>query len=137
MANETPTWEAEKEEAPVVEGAERTRERRAYIPRSDIYETGEAIIVLADMPGADEDSVEITLEKNVLTINAYSSTPDVSGHELVYAEYESGDYTRRFSLSDQIDQGKIEASLRDGVLRLVLPKSEPAKARKIMVSAGQ
>lgn len=136
MANETPTWEAKKEEAPIAEGAERTRERRAYIPRSDIYETGEDIIVLADLPGVDEDSVEITLEKNVLTINAYSSASDIGGYELAYAEYESGDYTRRFSLSDQIDQSRIEASLRDGVLRLVLPKAEPAKARKITVSAG-
>ena len=136
MANELPTFEAEKEEVPTVEGAERIRERRAFIPRSDIFETEDAIFVLADMPGVDENSVELTLEKNVLTINAYTEAPSLGEYELAYAEYESGDYTRRFSLSDQIDQSKIEASLRDGVLKLVLPKSEPAKARKITISAA-
>jgi len=136
MVNEVPTLEAQKEEAPVVEGTERTRERRAYIPRSDIYETDDTIVVLADMPGVDEESIEITLEKNVLTITAYAESSDLDGYELVYAEYESGDYTRRFTLSDQIDQTKIEASLRDGVLKLMLPKAEPAKARTIKVKAG-
>ncbi len=135
MTNEVPTLEAQKEEAPVLEGAERTRERRAYVPRSDIYETEDAIFVLADMPGVDEDSVEITLAKNVLTITAYAESSDLGDYEPVYAEYESGDYTRRFSLSDQIDQAKIEASLRDGVLKLMLPKAEPARARTIKVKA--
>lgn len=136
MANEMPTLEAAKEEAPAVEGAERTRERRAFVPRADIFETADAIVVLADMPGVDGDAVEITLEKNVLTINAYADEPAADGFEIAYAEYEAGDYTRRFSLSDQIDQSGIVASMHDGVLRLVLPKAEPVKARKIAVKSA-
>ncbi len=136
MANEMPTLEAEKEEVPTFEGAERTRERRAFVPRADIFETADAIVVLADMPGVDGDAVEITLEKNVLTINAYVDEPTADGFEIAYAEYEAGEIAYAEYVSDQIDQGGIEASIHDGVLRLVLPKAEPVKARKIAVKSA-
>lgn len=117
-------------------GAERTRDRLAFVPRADIYETDEAITVVADMPGADENSVDITLENNVLTINSYVEPQQPEGHSLAYAEYQVGDYQRAFTLSDQIDRDGIEAVVKDGVLRLYLPKITEAKKRKIAIKAG-
>jgi HSP20 family protein len=115
---------------------ERTRQRRMYIPRADIYETRDDVVVIADIPGTDEKSVDITLEKNVLTINAYPTNYQPEGYSLVYSEYGVGDYQRRFVISNEIDQQKIEASVKNGVLHLRLPKSGPAKARKISVRAN-
>jgi HSP20 family molecular chaperone IbpA len=117
-------------------GAERTRDRQAFVPRADVYETEEAIIVVADMPGVDENSVDITLEKDVLTINGFVEPMYPEGHKLAYAEYQVGDYVRAFTLSNEIDRDGIEAAVSDGVLRLHLPKLAAAKTRKIAVKAG-
>jgi len=94
------------------------------------------MIVLADMPGVDEKSVDITIEKNVLTINAYVEPEQPENYRCTYAEYGIGDYERSFVLSNQVDREGIEASVKDGVLRLRLPKSKEAKTRKIVVKAG-
>lgn len=115
---------------------ERTRQRRVYIPRADIYETPDDVVVIVDVPGVDEKSVDITLEKNVLTINAYPADIQPEGFSQVYAEFGMGDYQRRFVISNEIDQGNIEASVRNGVLHLRLPKAGPAKTRKIAVRAS-
>lgn len=137
MAQETSALqEVEKQEVEVTEGTERTRSGRVYVPRTDIYETAEAIIVLADMPGVNENSVDITLEKNVLSLNGYVEFSPPDDFDLVYAEYEVGDYQRTFTLSDEIDRENIEASVKDGVLRLYLPKAGPAKTRRIPVKAS-
>jgi len=130
------TLEVEKQEVTTVEGGERTHARRAYVPRVDIYETDEAIIMLADMPGVDEKAVDITLEKNVLTITGEVESAQPDNYSLAYAEYEVGDYTRSFTLSNEIDRDKIEASVKNGVLRLNLPKAGPTKTRKITIKAG-
>jgi HSP20 family molecular chaperone IbpA len=126
--------EAEKREVEESD-AERTRDRRAFVPRTDIYETDEAIFLVADVPGVDENSLEITLEKNVLTINGYVTPTPPEGYTLSYAEYDIGDYVRRFSLSNEIDQQGIEASVKDGTLHLHLPKIGPT-VKKIDVTAG-
>ncbi len=112
---------------------ERTRQRRVYIPRADIYETHDDVVVIVDIPGADEKSVDISLEKNVLTINAYPADYQPEGYSTVYSEYGMGDYQRRFVISNEIDQEKIEAGVKNGVLHLRLPKAGPAKTRKITV----
>jgi HSP20 family molecular chaperone IbpA len=117
-------------------GAERTRERLAFVPRADIYETAEAITVVTDMPGVDETSLDITLEKNVLTINGYVEPMRPEGYSLAHAEYNIGDFERAFTLSDRIDREGIEATVKDGVLRLVLPKITEAKSRRIPVVVG-
>lgn len=129
--------EAEKQEAVVAEGVERTRDRKVFIPSADIYETDDALVLVADMPGVDENSVEITLEKNVLTINGYVDFVQPDNFSLAYAEYEVGDYERSFTLSNTIDFNKIEASLKNGVLYVTLPKSGPAKTKKISVKAAK
>ena len=135
-AKELQTLEAEKQEVATVEGTERTRTSRVYVPRVDIYETNEAIIMLTDMPGVDENSVDISLEKNVLSINGYVESKQPDNYALAYAEYEVGDYERRFTLSDEIDRDNIEATVKNGVLRLYLPKAGPAKTRNITVKAS-
>jgi len=139
MANETKeiqVQEAEKQEVTTTSDVERTRDQRAYVPRADIYETDEEIVVVADMPGVDENSVDITLEKNVLTINGYVEPEPPEAHSLSYAEYEVGDYQRSFTLSNYIDQNNIRATVKNGVIELRLPKAGPAKAKKITVKAG-
>jgi HSP20 family molecular chaperone IbpA len=136
MANQNEqTMEIQQQQESLSEEMERTRSRRAFIPQADIYETNDEIIILADVPGANEKNVDITLEKNVLTIVAYIDPIRSGQYEIAYAEYEEGDYQRSFRLSDEIDRDKIEASVSDGVLRLRLPKSQEAAAKKITVTA--
>ena len=132
--NEIQVQEAEKQEIEQ-SGAERTREQQAFVPRVDIYETEDAISVVADMPGVAPESVDLTLEKNVLTINGYVDFEQPEGYALAYAEYRVGDFTRSFSVSNQIDQEKIEATVKDGVLRLHMPKVQPT-SKKITVAGG-
>lgn len=136
MADNVKTMEVQKEEVTTPEDTERTRECRCFVPRADIYEVDDQIVIVADVPGANEKSVEVTLEKNVLTINAYVDPVEMEGYSLVFAEYEVGDYQRSFKLSDEIDRDKIQATIKDGVLRLYLPKAAAAQARKINVKAG-
>jgi HSP20 family protein len=117
-------------------GAERTRDRAAFVPRADIYETDDGLVVVLDMPGVDEGSVDITLEENVLTVNGYVDFEEPEGYGLAYAEYRIGDYVRAFTVSDEIDQEGVEATIKDGVLKLHLPKAPAAKKRQIPISVG-
>ena len=128
--------ELEKKEVEVVEGTERTRPGKAFVPRVDIYETDDSLVIVADMPGVDENSIDIMLEKNVLSLKGNISFETPDNYSLAYCEYEVGDYERSFTLSDEIDRDNIEASISDGVLRVTLPKAGPAKTRKISVTAG-
>jgi len=128
--------QVEKQELTTTEDTERTRECRCYVPRADIYEAEDQIVIVADVPGTDKDSIDVTLEKNILTINAYVNSIAPEGYSLAFAEYEVGDYQRSFRLSDEIDREKIQANVKDGVLRLYLPKSSAARTRKISVKAG-
>jgi HSP20 family molecular chaperone IbpA len=136
MTEETKTMESEKQEVAAQEGSERTRECPCFVPRADIYETGDQIVVVADMPGVEASTIDITLEKNILTINGYAEMPVYEDYRLVHQEYEVGDYSRRFKVSDGVDQDEIEAVYKDGVLRLYLKKVGPAQAKKISVKMG-
>lgn len=113
------------------DGSERTRSRQVFVPRADIYETPDQVVLLVDMPGVASDGVDITLEKRTLAIRGYAADQQRENYRQIYAEYGAGDYERVFTLSEDIDRDGIEASQKDGVLRLVLPKAAPAKARKI------
>jgi HSP20 family molecular chaperone IbpA len=119
------------------ETVERIRNRRVFVPRTDIYETADNIVLTADMPGVDQKGVEITLEKNVLTIQGnVEPLQSVKEMRQVHTEFEEGDYQRAFTLSDEIDRENISASVKNGQLKLILPKAGPAKVRKIEVVAG-
>ncbi len=119
-----------------VETAERTRARRTFVPAVDIFETKEAIVLTADMPGVDEKSVDITLDKNMLTLTGNVGAPEFDGYKPAYVEYETGDYQRSFTLSNEIDTDRIEANVKNGVLRLTLPKAESTRSKKIDVKVG-
>ena len=125
----------QKKEQENVEQVERTRSGRCYIPATDIIEKEETILLLADMPGADKNAIDITLEDNVLTIQGCVEEKDPEGARLLHSEYGVGDYHRSFTLNDTIDQSKIKASFSTGVLRLELPKAEKAKTRKIDIKS--
>jgi HSP20 family molecular chaperone IbpA len=96
----------------------------------------DSLFLLADMPGVDEKTVDIELEKNVLTITGRVENGQVKDAALMYSEYEIGDYERVFTLSDQIDRDKIVATVKNGVLRLELPKAEEVKPKKIAIKAA-
>ncbi len=115
--------------------SETTQTRPVFVPPVDIYETNDALVLLADMPGVSNDGVEIHLEDSELTIRGKVAN-EPSGLSPIYTEYRSGDYYRSFTLSNVIDQDKIEASMKNGVLKVILPKAEAARPRKIEVKAG-
>jgi HSP20 family protein len=106
-----------------------------FLPPADIFATDQAIRMLLDVPGADPDGLDITLEKRVLSVFARSKPFEPEGYMPMYAEYQTGNYRRAFVLSDEVDREKIEAALKDGVLRLTLPKTTPSPAKKIPVKA--
>jgi HSP20 family molecular chaperone IbpA len=136
MSNELQT---QKQEVEAAEGVERTRATRVYVPNVDIYSNAGGIVIIADMPGVAEKDMEITLEKDVLTINGYVSNTLLApkGYELSHGEYGVGDFHRSFTLSDEIDRDNIEAGLQNGVLTVRLPKAPEAQARKITIQTSK
>jgi HSP20 family protein len=124
-----------KEEVVTPSRGEHLRNRRVFMPHSDVYETKDGLVVLADMPGVDQGAIDITLEKNVLTIQGFTTPEAPEGLKLVYSECPEGNYRRVFMLSEEVDREGIEASVKNGVLKLVLPKSPKAMARKITVKS--
>lgn len=127
--------ETNKQEVVAQEETEQIRSQKVFVPKADIYEGEEQLVLLADIPGVKKDGIEITLEQNVLTIYGRVDEPQLSGYSLTYSEYGVGDYRRVFALSNEINRDEIQATVKNGVLRLVLPKSTRATPRKISVSA--
>ena len=113
---------------------EATVPARVFLPQTDIFETEQALTVILEMPGVDKDKVDVKVENDVLQIEGWINFSRYEGLQPVYTEYNIGNYARSFQLSSKIDQDRISAELRDGVMTLVLPKSEKAKPRKIAVS---
>lgn len=118
------------------ESVEKAENRRTYVPRVDIYEADENIYLVADLPGADDSSVDITVENDVLTICACASEDGLDPNRRTYGEYGTGEYYRAFTLSDEIDKEKIGASMKNGILTVALPKAESHKTRKIPIHAA-
>jgi HSP20 family protein len=115
---------------------EKIRNVKTFVPRVDIYETKEALFLIADMPGVDDKTVDVELEKDILTISGRVENGKIKDYNLVFSEYEVGDYERKFTLSDEIDQAHIKATVKQGVLRLELPKAEKVKPKKITINAA-
>lgn len=118
----------------LVDKEEKTVPARYYVPNTDIYETENALTVVVEMPGVEKDKVDIDIENNVLLIEGVIDFTKYAEMQPVYTEYNVGHYSRKFSLSSKIDQNKISAEMKDGVLTLTLPKAEAAKPRKIKIS---
>lgn len=125
-----------KEKQEVSSPAEQTKPGLVFTPSVDIFENDKEIVLLADMPGVQAKALNIDLRDNTLTLDGEVEPFEVSGEEDVLIEYQVGKYYRQFSLSEVIDQSKIDAQLKDGVLRLTLPKVEKAAPRSIAVQAG-
>lgn len=114
---------------------EPTRGSPRYRPPVDIVETGEELRVLADLPGASPESIDINFERGVLTIHARVESRQPEGTSFLLREYGVGDFYRAFEVTENVDGDRISAEYRDGVVTLRLPKAEKAKARKIEVRA--
>jgi HSP20 family protein len=126
--------EIKKNKVEIENGINRISSASVFTPAVDIIEHTNDIVLIADMPGADEKSVDLMLEKNLLTIHGHVENEIPDKYNLLISEYGLGDYKRTFKLSDEIDREKIHASVKDGVLKLVLPKAEKAKTKKIPVT---
>jgi HSP20 family protein len=124
-----------KDSRPAQAAAETVSDAPTFVPPTDIYETKEAFIMLLDMPGANPDSLEVTLDKRVLTISARSAPSAPQGYTLMHTEFGDGNYERAFRVSDEIDGDAINAEFKDGVLRLTAPKTSPSPPKKIAVKA--
>jgi HSP20 family protein len=109
--------------------------RAAYTPPIDIHEGPEGLTLEADLPGATERNLHIQLEDNVLDLYAKIDSPAPEGARLVHEEYRLGDFHRSFILSDEVDRDRISAELKNGVLRLVLPKGERSRTRRIEIKS--
>ncbi len=121
------------EKAGVPAVPEQTRPGPVYAPATDIFENDNSITVLADMPGMKAQDLRIDLRESVLTLTGRVTAPENAEEADVLREFHAGTFFRQFTLSETIDQAKIDAKLTDGVLRLELPKVEKARPRQIAV----
>ena len=126
--------QVEKGSVPAV--PEQTRPGPVYTPAVDIFENDDRISLLADMPGVKAKDLKIDLRENVLTLSGHVTGPGSASEARILNEYETGTFFRQFTLSEVIDQAKIDAKLTDGVLKLELPKLERAKPRLITVKTN-
>ena len=117
----------------VQQAGEPTKPEKQYVPAVDIFETAEAVNVLAEMPGVAREGVEIELENETLTIRGVMAPCGCEGETVLLREFAPGSYLRKFTVAETIDQEKIQATMADGVLTLVLPKVAPVKPRRIEV----
>ena len=105
-------------------------------PSTDILEKEDGFHILMDIPGVRKEDLVIDLDDNALTIKGKTSYPEPEGEKLVDAEFGNVEYLRKFTLSDAVDKQAIEASLKEGVLELHLPKAEEARPKRIEIQSG-
>lgn len=113
---------------------EKTVAGKYYVPLTDIIETDKSLVVTMDMPGVKKENIDVKLEDNILEVDGQIEFSTYKNLNPVYTEYNVGHYTRRFTVSNTIDTGKIDASLTDGALTLTLPKAPEAQPRQIKVN---
>ena len=115
---------------------ETTKREKYFIPAVDIFESDTEVTVIAEMPGVTADGIEVTLEDDVLIVRGTKEKEVLTGRVLLQ-EYEPGNYQRRFTVAETIDQENIKASVNNGMLRVTLPKAEPVKPKKIEVKISE
>ena len=114
--------------------AERTRDGRAYLPNCDIVEHDDELLLVADVPGARPQDIDVNYERGLLTIQArIEPQTDPESRNYLLREYGVGDYYRTFQIGEGIDASKIAAEVKGGVLTLHLPKAEAVKPKRIVV----
>jgi HSP20 family protein len=118
----------EREARPAAE-----RDQPFTVPPVDVFEDDQGITLLADLPGVSRDRLNVRVDGETFWLEATAATAVPEGMDLVYGEAEYPSYRRQFTLSRELDGNRIEASLKDGVLKLTIPKLEEAKPRRIEV----
>jgi HSP20 family protein len=113
---------------------EKTVPARYFVPPTDIYETTDALTLVMEMPGVEKKDIAMTVENDVLRVEARIDFAKYDGLEPVYTEYNVGHYARAFTIGSAIDQDKISAQLDGGVLTLTLQKAEKAKPKRIDIT---
>ena len=138
MRNEVQTTSSSSSSSSVAgSGAQREQaQQRFVVPSVDVFENEVSITLLADLPGVERDQLHIRVDGDTLVLEATARTGGPDQMELVYGEAQCPAYRRQFTLSRELDAARIEAQLRDGVLRLTIPKAEAARPRRIEVRAG-
>lgn len=118
-----------------LQGQEQTRPGRFYVPTVDIWEDEDGLTLYADLPGVDPAKVNIELNAELLTLQGEVALGEYEGLSPLYTEYNVGHFQRRFSIPDSVsyDRDRIQARCRDGVLEIVVPRSEASKPRRIPV----
>jgi HSP20 family molecular chaperone IbpA len=107
-----------------------------FTPKVDIWETEAGYHIEVEMPGVEKEGVDVKLEKGVLSILGRVQAEDTLGFEKVYSEYEFGNYERQFQISEIIDETKVKAVIKNGILQVELPKRESAKPKRIEVKVA-
>jgi len=115
---------------------ETTKPEKQFIPAVDIFENNEQVTIIAEMPGVPLESINVNLEDDLLTITGDRQPEELQEARPLLREYEIGHYHRRFTLAETIEQEKVQASLNEGMLTIILPKTAPAKPRKIEIKTG-
>ncbi len=113
-----------------------TAARPAVMP-IDAYRKEDSFLVQFDLPGVQADTIDLTVEKNVLTVRAERSRPEAEGVEMLVAERPQGVFTRQLFLGETLDTEHIEAEYSNGVLTLRIPVAETAKPRKVTINAAE
>lgn len=135
VAVDQPSAAEERPHPDAGRGEDRPRREFFMTPLIDIHEGPDGLVLEADLPGATEQGLRIQLEENVLSLHAHVPSPAPEGARTLHEEYPVGDFQRSFILSDEVERGRISAELKNGVLRLVLPKAERAKTRRIEIKS--
>ena len=136
MNHAVQTSSSSREPATAQQQQQQQTPQRFVIPPVDVFENDNAITLLADVPGVTRDNLQVRVDGDNLVLEATATTAGPENMELVYGEAQVPTYRRQFTLSRELDTGRIEAQLRDGVLRLTIPKAEEARPRRIQVQAG-
>jgi HSP20 family protein len=131
MAQSQALQSQEKKE--LVSKEETTVPVRYFVPTTDIFETEDALTVVMEVPGVNKEAVDISVENDVLKIEAKIDSSKYDGMEPLYTEYNVGHFARSFTLSNKIDRQQIGAKLEDGILTLTLKKTKEATPRKISI----
>jgi HSP20 family protein len=136
MAEQETKEIAANEKQQLIKPQEQTRSGRYFVPNVNIYEFDDSLKLWADMPGVREKDIRVTLKDGVLTIVGQVASDMYVGLQPMYTEYNVGSYYREFVLNENIEESKIRATLRNGVLELELPKTEQTKPRQIEVRSA-
>lgn len=134
MSNDIQASRDDRQQPATREGAQ--REQPYAVPPVDVFENESGITLIADLPGVSRENLGVRVDGETLTVEAAVSTSGPDNMELVYAEAQYPSYRRQFTLSRELDADRVEAVLKDGVLRLTIPKREEARPRRIEVRAA-